>query len=110
MLWGVMWSPTLLWLVCSSPEGKGDTEQAQLLKTLSAAAGEAKEQNSHPHPKSRQHPRETQQASRRHSTECTAATRSSHKVLMTIPAFAKAETCGHDYRFLANSGRFRLLL
>lgn len=102
-----MWSPTLLWLVCSSPEGKGDTEQAQLLKTLSAAAGEAKEQP--PPPKLGSIPAETQQASGRHSAECTVAARSRHKVLTTVPTFAKAETCGPDHRFLANSGRFRIL-
>lgn len=95
-----MWSPTLLWLVCSSPEGKGDTEQAQPLKTLSAAAGEAKAGGI---------PAETQQASGRHSAECTAAARSRHTVLTTVPTFAKAETCRPDHRFLANSGRFRIL-
>lgn len=100
-----MWSPTVLWLVCSSPEGEGDTEQAQPLKTLSAAAGEAKA----PPPKSGGIPAETQQASGRHSAECTAAARSRHTVLTTVPTFAKAETCGPDHRFLANSGRFRIL-
>lgn len=62
-----------------------------------------------PHPKSGSIPAETQQASGRHSAECTVAARSRHKVLTTVPTFAKAETCGPDHRFLANSGRFSIL-